>query len=281
MNGHIFDTHPCRLGEGPLWHPLREELFWFDINAHQLRSKTAVWQFDQYVSAAGWVSLNELLIASERALFLFNLETQAQTQLCPLEAEMPITRSNDGRADPWGGFWIGTMGKKIEANAGAIYRYYKGELRRLYGDISISNSICFDADGTRACFTDTPTGKIMAVRLDKDGWPKDAPWVLIDSSKHKGAPDGSVIDANGRLWNARWGASCVACYDLAGRYLQTAEFPATQVTCPAFAGQSGRLFCTSAMQGIGKEERTHAPEHGMTFECTVDATGQCEHQIIL
>jgi hypothetical protein len=111
----VFDTRPCSLGEGPLWHPLRGELFWFDINAHQLLSKTALWQFDEYVSAAGWISQDELLIASESQLLRFHLRDHRQTKICDLEADNPITRSNDGRCDPQGGFWIGTMGKKAEA----------------------------------------------------------------------------------------------------------------------------------------------------------------------
>ncbi|MFQ3301926.1 MAG: sugar lactone lactonase YvrE, partial [Planktomarina sp.] len=88
----VFDPRPCGLGEGPLWHPLRQELFWFDITAHQLLSATQVWQFDEYVSAAGWVSNDQLLIASESQLFSFNLNTDAQTKIYDLEAHNSMTR---------------------------------------------------------------------------------------------------------------------------------------------------------------------------------------------
>ena len=101
----LFNSHPCGLGEGPLWHPLRQKLFWFDITAHQLLSATRIWQFDEYVSAAGWISHDELLIASESKLFSFNLVTEIKTKICDLEARNPATRSNDGRADPQGGFF--------------------------------------------------------------------------------------------------------------------------------------------------------------------------------
>ena len=69
------------------------------------------------------------MIAHETSLLLFNLNSRESEKIVDLEADDPITRSNDGRADPWGGFWIGTMGKKLEKDAGAIYRYYRGELR--------------------------------------------------------------------------------------------------------------------------------------------------------
>ena len=89
-----------------------------------------------------------LLIAGERDLFLFDLETEEVETLCLLEQDRPKNRPNDGRADPLGGFWIGTMAKDESANQGAIYRYYRGELRQLYVDISIPNAICFPPGAT-------------------------------------------------------------------------------------------------------------------------------------
>lgn len=176
----IFDHIQCQLGEGPLWHPERKELFWFDILGHRLHTKGQHWQFDTFVSAAGWVDGDTLLIASARALHRFNIATGDYDDICTLEADNPITRSNDGRADPQGGFWIGTMGKNAESNAGAIYRYFKGELRQLFAPITISNAICFAPDGKTAYFTDTPRQQIMRLNLDRDGWPNSAPVLHID-----------------------------------------------------------------------------------------------------
>ena len=95
----IFDDTVCELGEGPLWHPERNQLFWFDILGKCLHTKGQHWQFEEHVSAAGWVSRDELLIASETALFRFNLETEEKEHVIDLEADNPVTRSNDGRAD--------------------------------------------------------------------------------------------------------------------------------------------------------------------------------------
>jgi len=132
----VFDDRRCELGEGPLWHPGRKQLFWFDILGKRLLTRTddgaRDWQFSELVSAAGWVDDENLLIASETALFRFDLDSGARSEVCALEADQPNTRSNDGRADPQGGFWIGTMGKTAEPGAGAIYRWFRGELRRLF-----------------------------------------------------------------------------------------------------------------------------------------------------
>jgi sugar lactone lactonase YvrE len=120
----IFDTRACQLGEGPLWHPVREQLFWFDITGRRLLTRKGdsaqEWHFAEMVSAAGWCGPDELFIASETGLFRFDLDSGNRTLLCALEADNTATRSNDGRADPQGGFWIGTMGKTEGPGAGAI-----------------------------------------------------------------------------------------------------------------------------------------------------------------
>ncbi|MGB1234661.1 MAG: SMP-30/gluconolactonase/LRE family protein [Planktomarina sp.] len=277
----IYDDRQCSLGEGPLWHPLREQLFWFDINNHQLLTKDKSWQFDEYVSAAGWVDHDTLLIASETQLFTFNVETGEQEYMAPLESDNDVTRSNDGRADPQGGFWIGTMGKNAEPRAGAIYRYFEGSVRKLFGNITISNSICFAPSGDRAYYCDTIAKVIKTVALDEDGWPIGKPSVAADLTATGENPDGSVVDADGNIWNAQWGASRVACYGADGEFKTAVQVAAKQVTCPAFAGASGRMFVTSATEGLDPSALADAPDNGKTFEVTVDAIGQKEHQVIL
>lgn len=274
----IWDDRICKLGEGPLWHPQRGELFWFDILGKTLHSKAQSWTFPVHVSAAGWVDDDTLLLASATALSRFDLATGDTTELVPLEADNPVTRSNDGRADPQGGFWIGTMGLNAEPGAGAIYRFYKGELRQLYADIQISNSICFFPDGDTACYTDTNTQQIMRVRLDADGWPVGDPWVHIDLTGTDFRPDGAVIDAAGHLWSAQWGVGRVAVYDTDGQEAAAHDLPATQTSCPAFGGADlSTLYVTSASVGLG-DRRAH---DGETFAISTDTTGQPEHRVIL
>ena len=93
---------------------------------------------------------------------------------------MPHTRSNDGRADPWGGFWIGTMGLKAEKEAGSIYRFYQGQLNRLHQELTIPNSICFSPDRKFVYFADTRQEKILEQDLDQiHGWPINEPIYLL------------------------------------------------------------------------------------------------------
>lgn len=275
----IYDDRPCELGEGPLWHPLRQELFWFDILNRTLHSTARSWTFDVYVSAAGWIGGDELLVASETGLFRFDLPTATRTPV--VEAGTPQTRSNDGRADRQGGFWFGTMGKKAEKGAGAIWRWYRGELRQLFKDISIPNSICFTPNGSAAHFSDTAEGKVLKVALDAQGWPVGEPRVWLDLGRAGLNPDGAVIDAEGRFWNAQWGAGRVAAYAPDGAFLQAVETPgALQSSCPAFGGPDlSTLYVTTALEHMNPEARAKHPASGQVFAFPGIARGLSEPQV--
>lgn len=274
----IHDATICKLGEGPLWHPERNELFWFDILGRKLHRKDESWDFAEHPSAAGWIDSDTLLIATQTAFKRFDIETGATEILADFEADNPATRSNDGRADPQGGLWVGTMGLNAEADAGAIYRFYKGELRRLLSPITIPNAICFAPDGGTAYFCDTIKKIIHKVRLDAQGWPKGEPETHIDLRGTDLNPDGAVVDAAGNLWNAQWGASRVACYGPDGSYLHAIAFPGTQTSCPAFGGADLKtLFCTSAAIGLSDDN----PDQGKTFATLTEFRGQPEHRIVL
>jgi sugar lactone lactonase YvrE len=281
VTANVISQTACTLGEGAFWHPAREQFFWFDILRKRLLTLTEQgehhWDFDDCVSAAGWVDNETLIMASECALWRFDIGSGRREKLIPLEADNRGTRSNDGRADPYGGFWIGTMGFQAEPGAGAIYRYYRGQLRKLFGDITISNAICFTPDGTTAYFTDTADGRIMKQTLNDDGWPTGAPEVHLDLRDQAFGPDGAIVDASGNLWNAQWGASRVACYAPDGALLETYPVPTPQASCPAFGGPDlTTLYVTTAAQG--REGDSLA---GKTFAIQTTIKGQPEHRVLL
>ena len=282
MSVTVFSGTPCLLGEGPMWHPDRAELFWFDILGKRLYAKGATgerhWQFAENVSAAGRIDRDSLLIASETGLYRFNLMSGERSLVVALEAVNDLTRSNDGRADPWGGFWIGTMGKNAEPGAGAIYRFYLGEVRKLVPDVTISNSICFAPDRSVAYYADTSIGKIMRQPLAaSDGWPKGDAKVYLDLG-HSGSlgVDGSVVDREGCLWNAQWGAGRVARYAPDGQLLQTISVPTPQASCPAFGGDDlSTLYVTTAADGVKGDGA------GLTYVVPIDVAGVADPTVQL
>ena len=166
----VFDKRQCALGEGPLWHPERKQLFWFDILGKRLLSRTAdgplEWRFQSHVAVAGWVDHDTLIIVSETTLLRFDIPTGKTSPLLDLEADKPATRPHDGRADPFGGLWIGTIGKGVEAGAGSLYRYYRGEITQLKTGMTLPNSICFSPDGRTAYYAETTDQRILRQPLD-------------------------------------------------------------------------------------------------------------------
>ncbi|ABV92982.1 SMP-30/Gluconolaconase/LRE domain protein [Dinoroseobacter shibae DFL 12 = DSM 16493] len=286
MSATLYDDRPCALGEGPLWHPERQQLFWFDITGQRMLSRDGdtplEWQFDEMVSAAGWVDHDTLLIASETALVTFDLAEGESRFVAPLEADRPETRSNDGRADPWGGFWIGTMGKSAEPGAGAIYRLFDGTLRRVVRDVTISNALCFDAAQSCAYYADTPTRQVMRLPLDGDGWPSGPATVAVDLRAEGLNPDGAVTDAAGNLWIAQWGAGRVACHAPDGTFLRALACGGRHSSCPAFGGPDlDQLFITTAREGLSADDIAAAPENGCVFAAEGVARGLPEPRVIL
>ena len=288
MESKIFDNTLCTLGEGPMWHPKRKSLIWFDIMGMCMyerglsHKKANKFQFNQYVSACGWINEREILLATSKSIEIFNLENRSSKSLVELESLNSLTRPNDGRTDPFGGFWISTMGIKHENELGSIYRFYKGELRKLFAKISVPNSICFSPDGATGYFSDSGSHIIMNVRLDSNGWPVSDPEIFIDLRSEKLIPDGSVVDKQGCLWNAQWGSSRVAQYSPGGELLKTIEIDVPNSSCPEFGGEQGStLFVTSARYLLSDNELAAAPMSGAVFFAETTTEGQRSSPVIL
>lgn len=278
----IHDETPCLLGEGPLWHPERGELFWFDILGRRLHGAFGARRLPWIATAAGWVDRDTLLVARVGGLDRYDIATGRSELVVPLAADQPGLRPNDGRADPWGGFWIGTMGLGLETQVGAYHRYHQGELRLLIPNITIPNATCFDAPRARAYWTDTPTMRLMRQRLDEaDGWPVGEPEVhhaFVEGDN----PDGAVTDADGNVWIALWGAGRVAVIDPEGREIASHPVPARQVTCTAFGGADfGTLYVTSAAVALAQPLIAREPDQGRTFALTLGAKGLPEPKVVL
>lgn len=277
-----YDARACFLGEGAFWHPQRRQFFWFDIIGKRLMSRdisgAREWQFAEMASAAGWIDANRLLIATETGLSVLDLRDTSPTPLTPLEAASPGTRSNDGRADRQGGFWIGTMGKQAEARAGAIYRWYRGELRKLVDAVTIPNAICFSADGRLAHYADTRESRVWTQPLDAEGWPEGERRPYLDLALRGLNPDGAVIDASGAFCVACWGDGAVRRFDPQGHELDRIAVGGLHASCPAIGGSDMQdLLVTTARQGMTDPD----PAQGLPYLTRAPAPGLPEPKVIL
>ncbi|MEM7291622.1 MAG: SMP-30/gluconolactonase/LRE family protein [Pseudomonadota bacterium] len=283
----VLSDHQCHLGEGPFFCERRNALFWFDILGRKRHAydfsnnQQSVFDLTGMPSAMAVVDDQHDAILTSTGLWLLNTESNAWSPIVNIEADNPITRSNDARVHPSGAFWMGTMGQRAEDKLGAIYHYRKGTLTTLFHDISIPNGICFSPDGGTAYFTDTPTDKLMQVPVDPDtGLPEADPEVVIDHTGKAGGLDGAIVDANGNIWIALWDASAVNCYAPTGQLLESISIPATKCTCPAFV-IDGKIAVTSAWQGMNNEAKAADPGAGKTFLLDIKVKPKFEPRLLL
>ncbi|WP_036035032.1 SMP-30/gluconolactonase/LRE family protein [Bradyrhizobium yuanmingense] len=284
----VLSDHPCHLGEGPTYDVITDTAWWFDIREGKLfeaqlgSGSVRIHELGRMASALGRIDAERQLIVAEDGLYIRELADGAMTLFCPLEADNPMTRSNDCRVHQSGTFWIGTMGKKAEPKAGAIYALHRGKISTLFLGISIPNSICFSPDGATGYFTDTPHAVLYAVPLNPaTGLPRGEPEVLLRHSGIGGL-DGSVCDADGQIWNACWGASRIDVYSPQGERLRSLSVPAKQASCPAFVGPDlSRLLVTSAWQDMDTAARAADPQAGCTFLLEATARGRAEPDVKL
>ncbi|MCQ1834206.1 SMP-30/gluconolactonase/LRE family protein [Neorhizobium galegae] len=280
FEGRVLSSSLCELGEGPSFESETETLWWFDIlgkGLHELHLPTGreiVHALPVMASALASIDAARQMIASDKGMFIRDRATGALSPYLELEPEKPGNRSNDGRVHPSGSLWIGTMGRKAEDGAGAIYHVRQGEVTKLFDRISIPNSICFSPDGAIGYYTDTRVNRLMRVSLDPaTGLPNGEAEFLVDENGRPGGIDGSICASDGTIWNARWGEGAIDHYSADGQHLSRHLVPAKQTTCPAFIGKD-RLAVTSAREGLDEAARTADPFAGSLFEIAVSI--QCD-----
>lgn len=289
FSGRKLDAPACMLGEGPTYDPHTGTAWWFDIVGRKLiayklaSDDVTVHDLPVMGSVLARIDDARQIIATETGLHLRHVATGELELVTPIEADNEVTRSNDGRVHQSGALWIGTMGKNAEKHAGAIYHVARGVVTSLFPDISIPNAICFSPDGALAYFTDTMGGRLMRVAIDPaTGLPTGSPEVFHDYRGEDGGIDGAVCDADGTIWNARWGGGCVDAYAPDGTRIRSLQVPAGQTTCPAFVGKNAdRMIVTSAREGLSTEQLAADPGAGSTFLLDQPVKGRFEPDYIL
>jgi sugar lactone lactonase YvrE len=269
------------LGEGPTYDPDTNTVWWFNIlgkELHELNLSTRekkVHALPVMASVLARIDTDRQLLATEEGLFVRDTKSGNLTFHAALESDQPENRSNDGRTHPSGALWVGTMSKRAETHAGAIYHVARGKVTKIFNAISIPNSICFSPDGSIGYYTDTRLSRLMRVMVDPaTGLPTGEPIVLVDSMEEQGGIDGSVVDADGYIWNARWGGGSVDRYSPDGLRIARYKVPTAQPSCPAFIGPNAdRLAVTTAWEGLDDQARSTQPEAGALLELGVTVKG--------
>jgi sugar lactone lactonase YvrE len=273
----------CHLGEGPLWNERDGKLWWTDILRNRLHrldpASGAVETIDTPERLCSYAFLpegaNRILAAFETGLAYFDIETKSLAWIERVEALGSGRRFNDGRTDREGRFWVGTMVENeamAGAQSGVLFRLDGFGLSAQAAGISISNSLCTSPDGRILYFADSPKQLIFAFDLDPDSGAIANKRVFAEVTE--GYPDGAVVDEEGCLWSARWGAGEVVRHAPDGRVVSRLKVPASQPTCPAFGGPDRKtLFVTSAREGLDDAALAADPEAGNLFLYQAEVAG--------
>ena len=281
-DAEVWFTCANELGEGSVAHPDRNSLIWCDILQRQLYERAfsggeaRVHDLDAMPSATALVDARHILLVTDVDLRLFDLETGLGRPLMPFLDDQPGLRGNDGRVHPGSGaFWFGSMGKNAETEAGAIWWFRGGELRMLFDRITIPNAICFSPDGTCAYFSDSHKQTVWRVEVDPaTGLPTNEPAMFCRFTRGDGAPDGAIVDADGILWIAGWGASALHAWGPDGRQIQKYRLPVSQPTCPAFFGPAlNEIVVTSSFEHMSAEARAAEPFAGSVVKLRRNVRG--------
>ena len=251
-------------GEGPIWWD--DALYYVDIEGHRVlrwtdggeEEEELIIECGERVGLVVPRSRGGLVIAGDTGFHFLEADA-TKTFIADPEPDIAENRFNDGKCDPQGRLWAGTISTaKIEGSA-RLYRLdADGAVHQKYGPVTNSNGICWSLDGTRMYYIDTPTKKVLEFPFDGESGDLGKPKVLVDTSEIEGAPDGMTIDAEGQLWVAFCRGSAVRRFDGAsGAEIEALEIPCTGVTAVAFGGPDLKtLFVTTGQfkdpeQGAG------------------------------
>lgn len=279
----LFRSVPTVLGEGAVWHPGRQSLFWVDILGRKILgaslhdNSTRERSVDSLIGAVAPTRSGEILAMLQDGIHRLDLETGNTTFFAgPAQHDAKTIRFNDAKCDPQGRLWAGTMALDESPDRGALYCIHAdGTIRRMRDQVSISNGLAWSPDHRTLYYIDSPTRAVQAFDFDAESGELSHPRTALDFSTQEGFPDGCSIDVEGNLWIAFWGGGCVACWDPVGaRLLDTLRVPVSQVTTCTFGGpQLDTLFITTAACRLSEADKRTQPEAGFVFVAEVGTRG--------
>jgi sugar lactone lactonase YvrE len=276
MKAELFIQSNDQLGEGPVWDHRIDELLWVDIEGgklHVLNWMTKERKTYDFSSRIGCVvpfeKSSDYLVALQKGLARFNRHNNSLVYLANPEADLPNNRFNDGKCDPEGRFWVGSMDVNATAKKGALYSLdHDFSVHNRLSDLSISNGLAWDTDKEIMYFIDTASRNVTSFKFNSKTATISGPKTIIEVPKEHGYPDGMAIDGAGMLWIAHWGGANISRWNPAtGQLLTKVEVPALHVTSLCFGGeQLDTIIITSAKEGLSKAELKKYPLSGSLFK---------------
>ncbi len=272
----------CFLGEGPLWIANLGCFFWVDIEKgnlhcyHLASEKLEIRHFPNRLAVVLEGQNGKLILGLDRKLVRYDWETKEMEELCEVESDLILNRFNDGKIDPQGRIWIGTLSTLFTEGAGSLYRIgtdLKPQIQ--LKNLTISNGMAWAEDQQTFYFIDTPTKKIREFAFDPESGAIEFRRIAVEISEGLGFPDGMCIDREGMLWVAHYaGAGVYRWNPKTGDLVDKIELPVPHVTSCCFGGENlDLMLITTAQENLTADDLEKYPQSGDVFLVNVEVGG--------
>jgi sugar lactone lactonase YvrE len=286
----VLHNEAMQVGECPLWHDVESALYWVDINGltvnrvHPASGKFSSWKMASEPSAIAADGDNNLVVATRLGFVRLNTTTGEIADICPAPYDTAITRFNDGRVDPAGRFWVGTMYEPRDKPAAEMYVLERDTLRLAWsGNMTNSNGLAWTPDGRTMFHADTTSHRIDCYDFDlATGAVANGRKLVVfstdkNAADYGGRPDGAAVDAEGNYWVAMFEGGRLLKLSPEGELLREIALPVRCPTAVAFGGADlHTLYITSASHGRSAAEIAQYPLTGKVLCMRVDVAGQVQ-----
>lgn len=248
----------AEFGEGPCWDRDTGTLLWVDIPAGAIHrtdpdtGRTTTREVPAPVSMVLPETGNSLLIAARHQLLALH-ENGALHEICALELDEAV-RFNDGKRDPDGRLWVGTMHTAKLSGQAALYRLDNDTLTSMVPNVAISNGLGWSPSGETFYYVDTPTRRIDAFDYDRADAALTRRRTFADLTDTEGRPDGLTVAPDGTIWVALIRGGKVHCYGPDGVLRRVLRLPVSHPTSCAFDGTGSDLYVTTAREPLAADE---------------------------
>ncbi len=267
------------LGEGPVWDAKQGIIYWIDIlngNLHSYHPKNKIQKtiaLNQLIGSYALSPNDKIIAALKDGIYWVDKSTGQKELIVQPETGLSNNRFNDGKCDPAGRFWAGTMSLSEDKEAGSVYVMEKNNAtqnitsKKVISNVTISNGMAWSKDGSTFYFIDTPSSEVVAYDYNLSTGQIKNKRVVISIPVAEGYPDGMTIDTEGMLWVAHWGGWQVTRWNPnTGEQLFAIPLPAAKITSCCFGGPHlTDLYISSAKVGLSSQEILEQPLAGSLF----------------
>lgn len=271
----------CDLGESALWDAAGSRFYWVDITRQLVFAQDWVSRETKQLpmpDPVGSVALREsggLVVALRHAVAFCDLDRETVEVVHSLETAMTGNRFNDGAVDPGGRFWFGSMDLAETLPTGSFYRMTADtNITAMFDGIICSNGPAWSPDGTTMYHVDSTRRRITAYEFDAATGSVGAGRLFVSDEAEDWYPDGVTVDADGFVWNCKWGGGRIVRYAPDGTIDRVLALPVPRPTRCAFVGPDLTLLAvTSARTGLTEAALAAAPRSGTVLLLDPSARG--------